>query len=112
MSDSRRGFGLDIGYIDHFTTQLVITLNYSAITDFHILQITSVYAKFFSAYSVVTTICLVTASNNGYSSASGSSPLRLEDHFQLPLLQLTNSQAGGHTNLLVFSLQADFRLPT
>jgi hypothetical protein len=26
MSDSRRGFGLDIGFIDHFNTQLVITL--------------------------------------------------------------------------------------
>jgi hypothetical protein len=37
MCDYRRGFGLDI---DHFSTQLVITLNYSAITDLHTLQIT------------------------------------------------------------------------
>jgi hypothetical protein len=28
VSDSRRGFGLDIGFTDHFNTQLVITLNY------------------------------------------------------------------------------------
>jgi hypothetical protein len=38
MSDSRRGFGLDIGFVDHFHTQLVTTLNYSA--TFHTLQIT------------------------------------------------------------------------
>jgi hypothetical protein len=31
-------FGLEIGFIDHFHTRLVITLNYSAITDFHTLQ--------------------------------------------------------------------------
>jgi hypothetical protein len=46
MSDSRRGFGLDIGLIDHCNTQLVITLNYSAIADFHALQITRAHAKF------------------------------------------------------------------
>jgi hypothetical protein len=41
MSDCRRGFGLDIGFIDHFGTQLVITLNYSTIADFHTLQVFS-----------------------------------------------------------------------
>jgi hypothetical protein len=45
MSDSRRGFGLDIGFIDHFNTQLVITLNYSAIPNFHTLQITGAHVK-------------------------------------------------------------------
>jgi hypothetical protein len=35
MSDSRRGFGLDIGFIDHFNTQFVITFNYSPIVNFH-----------------------------------------------------------------------------
>jgi hypothetical protein len=50
------------GLIDHFTTQLEITVNYSAIADF--------YAKSFPARSVFTGSCLVTASNNGYSSAS------------------------------------------
>jgi ethanolamine utilization microcompartment shell protein EutS len=40
MRDFRRGFGLDIGFIDHFSTQLVITLNYSAIADLYTLQIT------------------------------------------------------------------------
>jgi hypothetical protein len=38
ISDSRRGFGSDIGSIDHFNTQLVITLNYSVIVDLHTLQ--------------------------------------------------------------------------
>jgi hypothetical protein len=40
MSDSRRCLGSDIGFIDHFITQLVITLNYSAIADLRSLQIT------------------------------------------------------------------------
>jgi hypothetical protein len=40
MSDSWRGFGLDIRFIDHFNIQLIITLNYSAITDIHTLQVT------------------------------------------------------------------------
>jgi hypothetical protein len=43
--DHRRGFGLDIGFIDHFNAQLVITLNYSAIADLHILKITTAHAK-------------------------------------------------------------------
>jgi hypothetical protein len=40
MCDSQRGFWLDIGFIDHFNTQLVITFNYIAIADLHTLQIT------------------------------------------------------------------------
>jgi hypothetical protein len=35
--DSRRGFELEIGFIDHFNTQLVIKFNYRAIADFHTL---------------------------------------------------------------------------
>jgi hypothetical protein len=68
MSDYRRGFGSDIGFIDHFNTQLVITLNYSAIAEFHTLQN---HAKAFPARSSFTGSCLVTASNNDYSSACG-----------------------------------------
>jgi hypothetical protein len=71
MSDSRRGIGLDIGFIDHFNTQLQIPLNYSVITDFHILQITSAHAKSFPARNVFTGSCLATASSHDYSSASG-----------------------------------------
>jgi hypothetical protein len=43
MSDSRLGFGLEIGFIDDFNTQLVITLNYSVIADLHTLQITTTH---------------------------------------------------------------------
>jgi hypothetical protein len=47
MSDSRRNFGLRIGFIGHFITRLVTTINYSAIADFHVLQITTVHVKSF-----------------------------------------------------------------
>jgi hypothetical protein len=67
MCDYRRGFGLDTEVIDHFNTQLVITLNYIAIADFHTLPN---HTKSFPARSVFTSSCLVTTSNNGYSSAS------------------------------------------
>jgi hypothetical protein len=65
MSESRRGFGLDIGFIDHFNIQLVITLNYGAIPNFHTLLITRAYAKSFPARGIFTSSCLVTAPNNG-----------------------------------------------
>jgi hypothetical protein len=35
MSDSRRSVRLDIRFIDHYSAQLVITLNHSAIADLH-----------------------------------------------------------------------------
>jgi hypothetical protein len=68
--DSRRGFGLDIGFTDHLNTRLVTTVNYRLIADLHTLQINTAHAKSFPGYSVFTNICLVTDSNNGYSSAS------------------------------------------
>jgi hypothetical protein len=45
MSDYRRGFGLEVVFIDHFNTEPVITLNYSAIANFHSFQITTAHAK-------------------------------------------------------------------
>lgn len=57
---------MDIGFIDPFNPQLLITLNYRAITDIHILQIT---VK--SVFSVFTRRFMVTVSNNDYSSSSG-----------------------------------------
>jgi hypothetical protein len=48
------GFGLEIGFIDHFNTRLVTTLNYNAFADLHTLQITTARAKSFqSAVSFV-----------------------------------------------------------
>jgi hypothetical protein len=71
MSDYRQGFGLDIGFIDHFITQHVIALNYSAIANFDNLQFTREHAKSFPARSVFCSSCFVTVSNNTYSSAFG-----------------------------------------
>jgi hypothetical protein len=57
MSESRRGFGLDVEFTDHFKTQLVTTHNYRAIADLYILQITTAhnYSQF------VTRLFLITA---------------------------------------------------
>jgi hypothetical protein len=71
MNDSQWDIGLDIGFIGHFNIQLVITLDYSTIANFHTLQITRAHAKYFPACSVFTSNCLVTDSNTSYSSASG-----------------------------------------
>jgi hypothetical protein len=68
--DYRRGSGLAIGFIDHFTTQIVTTLNYNAIANLHNSQLTRTHAKSFPACIVFTRHFLVTASSNGYSSAS------------------------------------------
>jgi hypothetical protein len=48
-SNSRRDFGLEIGFSDHFNTRLVTTHNYSAIPDLHTLQIPRAHRLLFSA---------------------------------------------------------------
>jgi hypothetical protein len=42
-------FAMKIEFIDHFSKRLVILLNYSAIADDHILQITTAHAKTFQS---------------------------------------------------------------
>jgi hypothetical protein len=64
MSDYRREFGLSIGFIDHL--QIVTTNKYNAIA----ISILYKIMLYFPAHSIFTTSCLVTASNNCYSSAS------------------------------------------
>jgi hypothetical protein len=49
MNVTIEGFGFEIGFIDNLNTWLVITLNYSAIADLHILQITTAHAKSFQS---------------------------------------------------------------
>jgi hypothetical protein len=68
VDDYRRGFGLEIGFIDHFNTRLVTTLNYSAITYLHTLQITTAQSK--PSQSAFTRHFPVTDLNNGDFSAS------------------------------------------
>jgi hypothetical protein len=41
--------GVGIGFIDHFNTRFLTTLNYSAIADLHTLQITTGHAKSFQS---------------------------------------------------------------
>jgi hypothetical protein len=47
LSDSRWGFGLDIGFIDHL--HVVTTKNYNTIANFHTLQITTAHTKSFQS---------------------------------------------------------------
>jgi hypothetical protein len=47
-SDSRWGFELETRFIDHFNTQIVTTLDYSAITNVHTLQLTVTHILVFS----------------------------------------------------------------
>jgi hypothetical protein len=61
--DSQRGFGLDIRFIDHFCTRLVIKLIYNAITYFHTSQNTRAHAKSFPVRNVFTSGFLATDFN-------------------------------------------------
>jgi hypothetical protein len=47
VSYYRRGFGLNVGLIDKFNTQLIITFNSNAIVNLHNLHITAPPAKHF-----------------------------------------------------------------
>jgi hypothetical protein len=64
--DARRGFGLDIEFIDHLTKSCS-----------------------FPARSVFTSSSLLTVSNNGYSSASGLKSSLTADQFQRTILAST-----------------------
>jgi hypothetical protein len=70
MRDSRRGFGLDVVFIDHFKTQFVIPLKYSVIANFHKLNRSLADTLDLFQPAVFTNSCLVTASNSGCSTAS------------------------------------------
>jgi hypothetical protein len=64
MCESRRGFGLDIGFTDHLYTQLQNTNNYSATANLQNSQITIETAKPFPVYFVLTSRVLATTSNS------------------------------------------------
>jgi hypothetical protein len=62
---------LDVGFIG---ATITITLNYSAIDDFHALQITTAYDQSFPDFSVFTSRFPAMTSNSGDSSASVLTP--------------------------------------
>jgi hypothetical protein len=62
-----------IGFIDHFTTLLASTSNYSVIATLHILQITTAHTQSLPACCVFTSRSLATASINEDSSSQPSS---------------------------------------
>jgi hypothetical protein len=64
-SDSRQGFGLEIGFIDHL--QAVTINNHNTIANVHTLQITTAHTKTFQS-AVFTSRCPVTDSNSWDSS--------------------------------------------
>jgi hypothetical protein len=64
-----RGFGLEIGFIDHFITRLVTTFNYSDIADLRTLQIIRAHAKSFQSAAFISR-SLITVCNSGDASAS------------------------------------------
>jgi hypothetical protein len=67
VCDYRRGFGLQVGFTDHFNTRIVTSLNYSAIADLRTLQTTTAQAKS-PVCCVFTSRFLVTVLNNEDSS--------------------------------------------
>jgi hypothetical protein len=81
------GFGLVNGFIDHFTTQLGIASNYSAIVHLHTLEITASSTETSPACSVFTSHFLVMAFNSEDSSASVLTPFPAGHH---PTTQLSS----------------------
>jgi hypothetical protein len=49
LSVTNSVFGMEIGFIDCFNTRLLTILNYSAITNLHMLQITTTCTKSFQS---------------------------------------------------------------
>jgi ethanolamine utilization microcompartment shell protein EutS len=49
MSVTLPGFRVEIGFVDHFATRLVIILDYSAIADFDALRIDAAHVRSFQS---------------------------------------------------------------
>jgi hypothetical protein len=89
VCDYRRGFELDIEFIDHLYVQIGTASSDSPITNLHILQITIAHAKSFPACLVFTNRSLVTASNRVVSSASALKSSLTGDSLQtVPFLHI------------------------
>jgi hypothetical protein len=77
--------------MDHFTTRLATTLNYSAIADLHTSEITNAHAKTFQS-ALFTSRSIATASNNAYSSASALTSLPAGSQLRRLNLLVTDSE--------------------
>jgi hypothetical protein len=64
------GFGLMMGFSDHFITLVVSTSNYNVIANLHTLQFATTYPQPPHSVTVAFSRFLVTASNNGDYSVS------------------------------------------
>jgi hypothetical protein len=115
--------GVWIGFVDHLHTPLGNTSNYSAIANLHTLQITAAPLNLFLACCVFNSRSLATASNSADSSASRDHVVtvqwisrkwaltyQLTTSFHFTQLNFIPGWRPFHTNLLVFSSQADFQL--
>jgi hypothetical protein len=78
----------ETGFIDHFTTRIGTARNYSAISNLHTSQITTVHDKSFLACCVFTSRYLVMASNSGDSSTSRA---QVNSEWRLPSYYLFSS---------------------
>jgi hypothetical protein len=93
------GYGLVNGFIDHLHTPIGTTSNYSAITNLHTLQITTVPAKPFPVCCFITSHLLATASTNGDSSGSCAQVLLSQLPMQNSLLTVNSTIAPSLLSL-------------
>jgi hypothetical protein len=78
------------GFVDHLYTPLGTTSNYSALDNLHTLQITTAHAKP-QSFIIFRSRCLVTALNNGDSSASVHTSLPTGQYYSQPNCQFNYS---------------------
>jgi hypothetical protein len=92
MSDYKRSLGWRLEYIDHFNTRSVNTVNYSAISDLHTLQINATHAKTFQFAVSSPVVPSLTVSNSGDFSASAHTSLLFGEYpTTLPTAPTTSS---------------------
>jgi hypothetical protein len=102
------------GFLDHLYTRLGTASNYSAIADLHTLRITTAHAKP-QSFILFPSRCLVTALNNGDSSASVLTPLPfgllLTTELIAPAVLVITSRHGPHRKHPVLLLLLSCPLP-
>jgi hypothetical protein len=112
VSDCRRGFGLEIGFIGHLNIWRMATVNYSAVADLRTLQITRAHAKYLQSAVSFIRCSLVTVSNSGDSltAPTKSSLQRLPYNSLSASTYWLSGWRPFRPKLLVLSSQDDFQL--